>query len=151
MGFWDSLRNTFGGETEAEEEFNSEYDEEVREEEKKPAVSSAKAAGSVSGPASLEMKLCKPSRFDEVAGIATHLLEHKTVVLNLENTNRETAIRIIDFLSGVTFAIKGQLKTVASSTYVITPDHVEVTGEQKQEEGTLTEAPTGGRKPRELF
>ena len=82
----------------------------------------------------LEMKVIKPDRFEAVTQIAEHLLAHKTVVLNLEETNKETIRRIIDFMSGVAFAIEGNIKRVASSTYVITPKNVEVSGEQQARE-----------------
>ena len=49
----------------------------------------------------LEMKVVKPESFDSVAQIADHLISRRTVVLNLENTNKETSRRLIDFLSGV--------------------------------------------------
>ena len=150
MGIFDFVRNTFK-QDENEDDYKKEYDDEM-EEETSGAPSAVRESSSVVSPVNLEMKVCKPSRYDEVAGIASHLLQHKTVVLNLENANREVAIRIIDFLSGVTFAIKGQIKNVASSTYVITPDHVEVTGDQKAEQPAAaeTEQPAA-KQPREFF
>jgi len=80
---------------------------------------------SLSG-ASLELKVVKPQHFDSVPQIADHLLNKRTVVLNLENTNRETARRLIDFLSGVAYSIDGSLKKIASNAYVITPSNVDV-------------------------
>lgn len=74
----------------------------------------------------LEMKVVKPDSFDSVAQIADHLLSKRTVVLNLENTNKETARRLIDFLSGVAYSIDGSLKKIASNAYVITPSNVDV-------------------------
>jgi len=79
----------------------------------------------VSG-SSLELKVVKPERFDNVPQIANHLLNRRTVVLNLEETNKETARRLLDFLSGVAYSINGNLKRVANNTYVITPCNVDV-------------------------
>lgn len=79
----------------------------------------------VSG-SSLELKVVKPDRFDNVPQIANHLLNRRTVVLNLEDTNKETARRLLDFLSGVAYSINGNLKRVANNTYVITPCNVDV-------------------------
>ena len=84
---------------------------------------------SVSG-SSLELKVVKPERFDNVPQIANHLLNRRTVVLNLEETNKETARRLLDFLSGVAYSINGNLKRVANNTYVITPCNVDVSGDQ---------------------
>ena len=90
---------------------------------------------SVSG-SNLELKVVKPERFDNVSQIANHLLNRRTVVLNLEETNKETARRLLDFLSGVAYSINGNLKRVANNTSVITPCNVDVSGDQlkKKEE-----------------
>ena len=80
---------------------------------------------SLSG-AALELKVVKPQHFESVPQIADHLLNKRTVVLNLENTNKETARRLIDFLSGVAYSIDGSLKKIASNAYVITPSNVDV-------------------------
>ena len=82
---------------------------------------------SLSGSGSaLEMKVVKPTQFDSVTQIADHLLNKRTVVLNLENTSKETARRLIDFLSGVAYSIDGSIKKIASNAYVITPSNVDV-------------------------
>lgn len=78
----------------------------------------------------IELKVVKPERYGNVKQIADHLLSHRTVVLNLEATNKETAKRLLDFLSGVAYSIDGQLKKVASNTFVITPCNVDVSGDQ---------------------
>ncbi|MBQ8748021.1 MAG: cell division protein SepF [Clostridia bacterium] len=80
---------------------------------------------SLSGTA-LELKVVKPQHFESVPQIADHLLNKRTVVLNLEDTNKETARRLIDFLSGVAYSIDGSLKKIASNAYVITPSNVDV-------------------------
>lgn len=77
----------------------------------------------------LQVVLAKPERFDDASAIADHLNDKRTVVLNLESANRDVARRLIDFLSGVAYANKGQLKRVANSTFIITPYNVNVTGD----------------------
>lgn len=93
---------------------------------------------SVSG-SNLELKVVKPERFDNVSQIANHLLNRRTVVLNLEETNKETARRLLDFLSGVAYSINGNLKRVANNTYVITPCNVDVSGDQLKKKDTRQE------------
>ena len=88
----------------------------------------------------IELKVVKPERYDNVTQIADHLLNHRTVVLNLEATNRETARRILDFLSGVAYSIDGQLKRVANNTFVITPCNVDVSGDQMRASETKNSA-----------
>ena len=78
----------------------------------------------------VELKVVRPETFASVTEIADHLLNHCTVVLNLEATNREAAKRLIDFLAGVAYSINGQLKNVANNTYIITPCNVDVADAQ---------------------
>ena len=75
---------------------------------------------------SIEMKVVTPKSFESVSQIADLLVEKKTVLLNLENTNRETSIRLIDFLSGAAYALRGDVQKVADNTYAITPNNVAV-------------------------
>ena len=69
----------------------------------------------------LKVVLVKPERFENASEIADHLKEKRTVVLNLESTNKDVARRLIDFLSGVAYAGEGKIKKVAANTYIITP------------------------------
>ena len=77
----------------------------------------------------LKVVLVKPERFENASEIADHLKEKRTVVLNLESTNKDVARRLIDFLSGVAYAGEGKIKKVAANTYIITPYHVDIQGD----------------------
>ncbi len=77
----------------------------------------------------LQVVLVKPERYENVTDIADHLKEKRTVVLNLESTNREIARRILDFLSGVAYALDGKIKKVAERTYIVTPFNVDILGD----------------------
>ena len=77
----------------------------------------------------LQVVLVKPERFEEAASIGDNLNAKRTVVLNLESTNRDIARRLLDVLSGVAYANNGQIKRVANSTYIITPYNVDVMGD----------------------
>ena len=77
----------------------------------------------------LKVVLVKPERFENASEIADHLKEKRTVVLNLESTNKDVARRILDFLSGVAYANDGQIKKVANCTFIITPYNVGVMGD----------------------
>ncbi len=161
MGFMNRIGDLFKSEEDYENEYDEYEEEEEMEDEQAAAAAAAapapkaaapKAApvsrptGGISSGAALEMKVIKPERFDEVRMIGEHLLARRTVVLNLEETNKETTKRIIDFLGGVVFAIDGQVKKVANATYVVTPKNVDVSGDQS--EPAVEEQPA---KPRELF
>lgn len=77
----------------------------------------------------LQVVLVKPERFDDASPIADQLNERHTVVLNLESTSKEVSRRLIDFLSGVAYANNGQIKRVATSTFIITPYNVDIMGD----------------------
>ena len=77
----------------------------------------------------LQVVLVSPTRFENASEIADHLRDKRTVVLNLEQTDKTVARRLIDFLSGVAYANEGTIKKVAQSTYIITPYNVEILGD----------------------
>ena len=128
MGFLDSLKEKIIGEN-VEETDDGLYPIDEEMEGEGMDVTNSGATGESLGGA-IELKVVKPERYGNVKQIADHLLNHRTVVLNLESTNKETAKRLLDFLSGVAYSIDGQLKRVATNTFVITPCNVDVSGEQ---------------------
>lgn len=72
--------------------------------------------------------LAKPEKRDELLSIADQLLNRKTVILNLELVTQDTR-RFVDFLSGVAYALNGQVKKVAVHTYLIIPGGLEISGD----------------------
>lgn len=77
----------------------------------------------------LELKVIRPERYDSVRQIVDHLLNRRTVVLNLEATTKEDARRMIEFLTGVIYSINGDLRRVANNTFVLTPNNVDISAE----------------------
>ncbi|MEG0178141.1 MAG: cell division protein SepF [Oscillospiraceae bacterium] len=77
----------------------------------------------------LQVVLVKPERFEDASTVADHLNAKRTVVLNLESTNKEVSRRLVDFLTGVAYANNGQIKRVANSTFIITPYNVDIMGD----------------------
>ena len=101
------------------------------EETEEPAESTSKKNKVVNIHATTQLKvvLVKPERFEDASTIADHLNNKRTVVLNLESTNKEVSRRLVDFLSGVAYANNGQIKRVANSTFIITPYNVDIMGD----------------------
>lgn len=133
MAFKDTLSKILYGDSDVDnDEVINDPDEEY-ESSSEDAAPARHTNSNTSVGSSIEMKVVKPDSLDSVTQIADHLLDRRTILLNLEDTNRETARRIIDFLQGVAYAINGDLKKVANCTYVITPSNVDVTGEQINE------------------
>ena len=77
----------------------------------------------------LQVVLVKPEKFQDASTIADYLRDKRTVVLNLESTNKDVARRMVDFLSGAAYAQEGKVKKVAVATYIITPYNVDIIGD----------------------
>ncbi len=86
---------------------------------------------SINGGAHQQTKLVlvKPERFDTAAEIADHLRDGHSIVMNLETTPNDDARRLIDFLSGVTYALDGKIQKAALKTYVIVPKNADLAGD----------------------
>lgn len=66
--------------------------------------------------------IAEPKEFnDEVMAIADQLRDRNTIFLNLEATDENISIRILDFMAGVTYAVGGNVTQAAKHTYIITP------------------------------
>ncbi|MCD8145212.1 MAG: cell division protein SepF [Oscillospiraceae bacterium] len=145
-------------EDEFEDEYEGDYEDDEEEEEPRPTWRAARAerapasrSGSFSGGsmnatggknanvvpfnsrAQVQVVLVKPEKYGNASEVADHLLANRTVVLNLEHTEKNTARRLLDFLSGVAYANHGKIQRVAASTYIITPANVEFQGDLKDE------------------
>jgi cell division inhibitor SepF len=88
------------------------------------------ATGASGAGGKVELKLVRPESFAEVSTIADHLLAGCTVVLNTELLDYPTSLRMFDFLNGVTYSVDGDIKQVAKTTFILTPDNVDVSGEE---------------------
>ena len=130
MGFMDKFKEW----ARVEDDEDDEFEEFVSSEERaKPRESSGSKRDdrvvNIHTTTQLQVVLVKPERYENATEIADHLKEKRTVVLNLESTNKEAARRILDFLSGVAYTNDGQIKRVANNTYIITPYNVDLKGD----------------------
>ena len=102
--------------------------EPVKEEipEKKQTGLMAESRDSASN---IELKVVRPESFAEVGTIADHLLAGCTVVLNSESLDDQSKFRMLDFLNGVTYSTDGEIKQVSATTFIITPNNVDVSDE----------------------
>lgn len=135
MSFIEDLKHWARGDDDDEdelEEFTPRMPRRVEEPDNDAAADIAKRNNKVvniHATTQLSVVLVKPEKFDNAAEIADHLRDRRTVVLNLEETNKEVARRLVDFLSGVTYALDGKIKKVAASTFIITPYNVDILGD----------------------
>ena len=133
MSFLDELKKlTHPYEDEDEEEFED-FEETPRrdtfEDRRNKTEDRRNKVVSIHATTQLKVILVKPERFENASEIADHLKDKRTVVLNLESTNKDIARRLVDFLSGVAYAGEGKIKKVAANTYIITPYHVDIEGD----------------------
>ena len=153
MGLMDELKKLTRPYNEEDvDEYDYDEEEDELDPEPEPAPAPRRSAFSASetpannnrrsGPArvvnlnnnsAMQVILVKPDRFDTVSEIADHLRDKKAIVLNLESTNKDVARRLVDFLSGVAYALDGKIKKVAISTYILTPYNVEIVGDLVEE------------------
>lgn len=77
----------------------------------------------------MEVCVIKPQNVDDAREITETLLADRTVVLNLEGLDVEIAQRIIDFTSGSTFAIRGNLQKISNYIFIVTPASVDISGD----------------------
>ena len=73
-----------------------------------------------------------PSRFADAQEIGDRFKNGQPVIVNLEGNDRELARRMIDFCSGVTYALSGSMDKVADQVFLLTPTNVEVSAEEKR-------------------
>lgn len=79
----------------------------------------------------MKVVVCEPENFDEVQMLADHLKNRKQVIMNLENTNPELAQKIIDFLSGTTYALDGHSQQLGKQIFLFTPSNVEISKDHR--------------------
>ena len=132
MGLKDTFKGWFQDPEEMEEEMVEENNVDLvskTEADSEPTVKRSNKVVNIHATAQLKVVLVKPERFEDASSIADHLNAKRTVVLNLESSNKDVARRILDFLSGVAYANDGQIKKVANCTYIITPYNVGIMGD----------------------
>jgi cell division inhibitor SepF len=104
---------------------------EIQEEKSKkstPKVIPSKSKKALSA-AGMEVCVIKPTSVEDAREITETLLANRTVVLNLEGLDVDIAQRIIDFTSGSTFAISGNLQKISRYIFIITPASVDISGD----------------------
>lgn len=74
--------------------------------------------------------LFNPKSFDEAGELVGHLARKRSLVMTLEGLPTDTARRLLDFISGITFAMKGKITPVSAKTYFISPENVDLLGSE---------------------
>ena len=76
-----------------------------------------------------EVVLFHAKAFDDAAKAADELRNRRAVILNMENVDKALTRRVVDFLSGCVYALDGQVKKIAQSTYLFCPHSMDIVGD----------------------
>lgn len=82
----------------------------------------------------MKVMVLEPLSFDDAQHVADHLKSRKPVVVNFENTDTEIAKRIIDFISGTTYALSGNIQKVGTNIFLCAPSNVDVAYTQQEDQ-----------------
>ncbi len=110
-----------------DEDYDEPYEKPSRRTSQKVTpIRPVKKSGQGSG---MEVCVIKPSSVEDAREITEMLWANRAVVLNLEGLNVEIAQRIIDFASGSTYAVRGNLQIISNYIFIITPASVDISGD----------------------
>ena len=143
MGFGDFVRKMTGYEEEKELDYDEAPERETNDYDddfsiRRSSISSTPKTGKVLNiPATtrLQVIVVKAEKFNDAADIADHFKNKRAVVLNLDNTNKDVANRLIDFLGGVAYVADGDLKRISNTSYILVPYNVDISGDMIEELG----------------
>lgn len=118
--------------------FESEPEEEKAkteetEKQKKSSVSNIVNLPTAQQKQQMKVMVVEPFSFDDAQHIADHLKNRKPVVVNFENTDKEVAKRMIDFISGTTYALSGNIQKVGHEIFLCAPQNVDVSYSSREE------------------
>src|SRR5215207_1649020 len=83
------------------------------------------------GGSDFSMHVVTPRSFNDAQQVADEFKRSKPVIINLQSTDRELSKRLIDFSSGMTYALGGGMQRIAQGIFLLTPQNVEVSAEEK--------------------
>lgn len=81
----------------------------------------------------LEVAVLQPATYEDASEIADRLKAKKAVVVNLEDLTKEDAIKVLDFISGVVYALEGNIQKVSGGIFLIAPYNVSIAGDVRDE------------------
>lgn len=147
---FNKLRDAMLGDTyEDEEDYVDEYDDDEYEEDYNASSNKINQMPISSNPYSkrssnskivnihtnvqMEVVITTPESLEEAGEVCDDLKAKKTVVVNLEKVEHETAQRISDFLCGACYALDGSIRLISDEIFIIGPLNVDISGQFKEE------------------
>lgn len=115
--YWEKALDFFGLNQEHEEN-----DEIIHKNENNRIISIYKKQG-------LSILVHSPESFSEVQNVVDQFKSKKPVILNLEKMERETARRVVDFISGAVYGLDGNVQKISDVIFIFTPNNVQIDGD----------------------
>jgi cell division inhibitor SepF len=103
-----------------------------REDSTTPTVTPRSAVRPVVAEPGARVHVVAPMQFGDARQIADRLMANQPVIVNLQVADRELMRRMIDFCSGVAYALNGKMERVADKVFLVTPSNVKVSAEERQ-------------------
>jgi cell division inhibitor SepF len=100
-------------------------------EEPRPTRRGRRRAPAGNGGGVASMHVVTPRSFNDAQQVADEFKRSKPVIINLQQTDRELSKRLIDFSSGMTYALGGGMQRISQGIFLLTPQNVEVSAEEK--------------------
>ena len=134
--------NFFWGEPDSEEGYDQvdsvvEYDDDGYEEVEEPEIRSfnpfRKNVVAMPQPQQIQMKIAKPTNFEQANDIVMQLKQKNAIIINLEYVSKDIARRIIDLVGGAVQALDGNMEKVSNSIFVVAPYNYDIINEATKE------------------
>ena len=133
-GFMDKMMTAMGlGAEEEYEETTGGYIEAKKEEPTNAGLSKKGKVVNIHTTTQLKVVVIQPTTYMESQDIADHLKQKKPVVVNLEKIDKETAKKVVDFLSGAVYALDGSMQKVSNGILLLAPYNVGIMGDFSDE------------------
>jgi cell division inhibitor SepF len=126
----DDIDDIFGDEEQAPRRSRVRAGDETME-EPRPRRGRRRAAPTGNGGGVASMHVVTPRSFNDAQQVADEFKRSKPVIINLQATDRELSKRLIDFSSGMTYALGGGMQRISQGIFLLTPENVEVSAEEK--------------------
>lgn len=135
MKLLDKMLNFMGFEEEAIEEEGKKVHEELREEQPwlKKKEKDKGAVISMHAQRQVRVVVVDPRTFDETKSITDNLKNRRPVIINLEQAEADLAQRVIDFVSGATYALNGSMQKVGNGIFLFVPNNMDISNELREQ------------------
>lgn len=139
----DRVLNFMGFEEEQQDDNREQVDQFIGEEKsltQKPKKNKGQVV-SLHAQRQMRVTVVEPKSFEDVQGMADHLKNRRPVIINLEQAEPDLAKRVVDFISGATYALNGSMQKVGKGIFLFVPSNMDIdneTIEQSQDKGILS-------------